>query len=779
MPSTNSKISFKHGTAAGYAAITTKDANTIYFCTDTKQIYVGSEEYTKSVGKLDASPAASTVGDHGKLYYYNGSLYLCEVDGSTYNWTQVANVNTKNGTVTGITIKAGDGIAVDSSSAITSSGSRTISHGETGTGSAVADPISNQTPSHGGTFNIQSVATDKFGHVTGSNTHTVKLPAETALTKGTDTNATAETLKHGGSFTVMVDTSVEGHAITDQNKTFTLPSETALSVSTSEENAETLKYGDSFTVVTDVSKGSSSHAITEKTKTFTLPDAPESYQHPESGVTAGTYRSVTVDEQGHVTGGTNPVLTIAQGGTGKTTASEALAALGGAPIASPTFTGTPKAPTAAAGTNSTQVATTAFVKTAVDDAVSDIQAELSTAMTFKGTLGTGGTITSLPTASANTVGDTYKVITAGTYDSQAAKVGDVFICSDSPAWVLVPSGDEPSGTVTSVKIEAGDGVTVDNSNAITSSGTRIISHGDTSDVEDVTASSRTYVTGLTFDDFGHVTGVTTGKETVTNSDTKVTQALKSDNANYPLLLAPAGQTADKTTTACFDSGVTLNPSTNTIAANISGNAATATKATNADNATEASHAASADNADEAEHAKTADSCSGTAENANTATKLADSKNIKLTGDVTGSASFDGSADASISATLANSGVTAGSYGPSANASPAHGKTFSVPYITVDAKGRVTAASTKTITMPAATTLSDLGVNATATELNYMDGVTSNVQTQLNAKAPLASPTFTGTPKAPTATAGTNSTQIATTAFVQTAVDNAALVWESF
>lgn len=37
-----------------------------------------------------------------------------------------------------------------------------------------------------------------------------------------------------------------------------------------------------------------------------------------------------------------------------------------APLASPTFTGTPKAPTAAAGTNTTQIATTEFVKTAVD-----------------------------------------------------------------------------------------------------------------------------------------------------------------------------------------------------------------------------------------------------------------------------------------------------------------------------------------------------------------------------------------------------------------------------
>lgn len=41
-----------------------------------------------------------------------------------------------------------------------------------------------------------------------------------------------------------------------------------------------------------------------------------------------------------------------------------------------------------------------------------------------------------------------------------------------------------------------------------------------------------------------------------------------------------------------------------------------------------------------------------------------------------------------------------------------------------------------------------------------------VKTALDAKAPIASPTFTGTPKAPTAAAGTNNTQIATTAFVQ-------------
>lgn len=45
------------------------------------------------------------------------------------------------------------------------------------------------------------------------------------------------------------------------------------------------------------------------------------------------------------------------------------------------------------------------------------------------------------------------------------------------------------------------------------------SHTDTSSASNLTASSRTYVTGLTFDTYGHVTGYTTGTETVTDTNT--------------------------------------------------------------------------------------------------------------------------------------------------------------------------------------------------------------------------------------------------------------------
>ena len=59
----------------------------------------------------------------------------------------------------------------------------------------------------------------------------------------------------------------------------------------------------------------------------------------------------------------------------------------------------------------------------------------------------------------------------------------------------------------------------------------------------------------------------------------------------------------------------------------------------------------------------------------------------------------------------------------------------------------TASNTQTLTGKTLTSPKineDVALTATATELNYVDGVTSAIQTQLNNKAPIASPTFTGT-----------------------------------
>ena len=116
----------------------------------------------------------------------------------------------------------------------------------------------------------------------------------------------------------------------------------------------------------------------------------------------------------------------------------------------------------------------------------------------------------------------------------------------------------------------------------------------------------------------------------------------------------------------------------------------------------------------------AGSCTG---NASTASKWKNPIDLSWTGDAAGVMTVDGSESVESTLTLAATGVTAGSYGPAADASPAHKGVFSVPYITVDKKGRVTAAATKTITLPAD---SDVKVTSTlnSTTKAYITGTTT-------------------------------------------------------
>jgi hypothetical protein len=91
-------------------------------------------------------------------------------------------------------------------------------------------------------------------------------------------------------------------------------------------------------------------------------------------------------------------------------------------------------------------------------------------------------------------------------------------------------------------------------------------------------------------------------------------------------------------------------------------------------------------------------------------------------------------------TLSTTGVAANTYGSGAI----------VPVFVVDAKGRIS--------------------SVTNTNIAIAQSAVTNLVTDLAAKAPLASPTLTGTPAAPTAEAGTDTTQIATTAFVVNEID---------
>lgn len=168
---------------------------------------------------------------------------------------------------------------------------------------------------------------------------------------------------------------------------------------------------------------------------------------------------------------------------------------------------------------------------------------------------------------------------------------------------------------------------------------------------------------------------------------------------------------------------------------------------------------------------TSEALAATPKAVKTAYDLAASKTDN-TGTVTSVATGTGLTGGPITTTgtisLATSGVTAGSAGPTAAVTGNEGNTIAVPRITVDEYGRVTALTSYNLTNKDTTYSSQAAASGgTAVSL-----VTTGEKYTWNNKANTASPNFTGTPTAPTATAGTNTTQIATTAFVKTAVDNA-------
>lgn len=123
-----------------------------------------------------------------------------------------------------------------------------------------------------------------------------------------------------------------------------------------------------------------------------------------------------------------------------------------------------------------------------------------------------------------------------------------------------------------------------------------------------------------------------------------------------------------------------------------------------------------------------------------ALKLATARKISVTGAATGSATFDGSADAAIAITLADTGVNAGEY----------------PKVVINAKGLVTG-----------------GKALVASDIPGLDWakITTGKPTTLagygiNDAAPLASPALAGTPTAPTPARFDVSTNLATMAALQ-------------
>ena len=167
----------------------------------------------------------------------------------------------------------------------------------------------------------------------------------------------------------------------------------------------TLKTDMSLNNVENKSSATIRSELTSSNVTTALGYTPYNATNPD-GYTSniGTVTGVTVN--GSTKSPTNGVVNI---GTVITDVSHL------APKASPEFTGTPKAPTAANGTNNTQIATTAFVMNAFT---------YNDAMIYKGVVNSNN---DLP--ATHKQGWTYKVGTAGTYVGKTCEVGDMILCN--------------------------------------------------------------------------------------------------------------------------------------------------------------------------------------------------------------------------------------------------------------------------------------------------------------------------------------------------------------
>jgi uncharacterized Zn ribbon protein len=110
------------------------------------------------------------------------------------------------------------------------------------------------------------------------------------------------------------------------------------------------------------------------------------------------------------------------------------------------------------------------------------------------------------------------------------------------------------------EIAAGTGITVTNG---TGGGTATVGHGDTSSISNLTATARTYVDGITFDDFGHITAITTSAETVTNSDTTYSLS-SSDGTNAANITLTPSAGGSQSVTLAAGNNVTIAESAGTI-----------------------------------------------------------------------------------------------------------------------------------------------------------------------------------------------------------------------
>ena len=394
--------------------------NSIVFIKDSQEIYTHGTFYAipdsykgkitsleSAVAALQAAKAFSKVSD-------GTNVAESPSHDGTLKFNKGSNVNITVGT-NGVTISAtdtkytqGSGISIEGT---------TINHSNSVTaGTAKGD--NSKTLAFGGTFTIPSITYDAQGHVTAKGTTTMTMPAAPSFTNwqaknvvGASATATADAATtNATTFLNLIENGAvrSSHQITGTGKvTVTADVTGKVTINGAATTAASGSANGTIAIDgTDVAvKGLGSAAYT----------ASSAYATAAQGTKADNAVPNTRTVNGHALSA-NVTVTKADVGLGNVT-NESKATM----FTSPAFTGTPTAPTAAGGTNTTQIATTAFVINEIGSKISAAQA-----LRFKGTIGTDGDVTELP--ANHTVGDTYVVKAAGNFAGEGCEAGDMIIC---------------------------------------------------------------------------------------------------------------------------------------------------------------------------------------------------------------------------------------------------------------------------------------------------------------------------------------------------------------
>ena len=398
------------------------------------RLYIGSVGATaggtSGAAGGDPIPVATSVTGVAELELSTTAQTYLTVDGTQYKLklpVSAANHNqtitSKNGSAAAVSFGADDAVQLTSGAGISVTGNATnktvtFAHTNSVTAETNVGGNTNETPGYGSTFSVPYFSYDTEGHITASGTKTVTIPASD------DTN---QKVKAG-------------------------------SVTFGDNDVVNFVAGSNITVTGDATA-----------KTITIANT---YSHPSAGTNTGSFGPsadaspahegtftvpyITVNSDGHVTAAANKTITLPAGYTHPTYTSHA--ATGGlsgttltVPIVTVDGTGHVSALSSASIEFTHTPSSTEKVLTSTD------LTGIVGAMVYKGTIGTGGTITTLPTASDANKGYVYMVKTAGTYASQACEVGDMIV-SNGTSWDVINGENQVTNTGTT--LEWGNATTI-------------------------------------------------------------------------------------------------------------------------------------------------------------------------------------------------------------------------------------------------------------------------------------------------------------------------------